>query len=286
MAQRLEWPNAEGRRWEPDTRDNRSATRRAGWRPFAGPTGSTLLSCTGRGSRCSRLPRRPFISLLSTGWQDGQDALGFVVVSGHPVILLSCHPVGKSQQALRDLGSHVDHPTFLLIELLWSRMVLQARPNLSELRSAHPAGQILPERRRPWQMLVERADHCGPQIVARRIDEPLRGLIYPSHKLAVAQFAGLLARMEKLDPESHRVLGRLRKGPKLGQPFDYLASPTAHGSTFSCSATRRAGCHDCNRIARPVSQRRTVGLTARRSNHLKSYESPVSAHLENLVLEL
>jgi hypothetical protein len=39
-------PNDEGQRREPATRGVRIATRRAGWRPFAGPSGSIKLRGT------------------------------------------------------------------------------------------------------------------------------------------------------------------------------------------------------------------------------------------------
>ena len=68
--------NVEGQRREPVTGDVRLATRRAGWRPFAGPPGLTSFRSNRRRVRCSRLPMKPFISLFSTGWQDGQDAFG------------------------------------------------------------------------------------------------------------------------------------------------------------------------------------------------------------------
>jgi hypothetical protein len=78
----------QGQQREPATGDARNATRRAGWRPFAGSTGSTLLISTRRSTRCSSLPMRHVIRLLSTGWQDGQD--GFEVPGG---TWSSCHPV-------------------------------------------------------------------------------------------------------------------------------------------------------------------------------------------------
>jgi hypothetical protein len=68
--------NVKGQRREPATRGIGIATRRAGWRPFDAPSGSTLLSCIRSGSRYSRLPMGHVISLLSTGWQDGLDAFG------------------------------------------------------------------------------------------------------------------------------------------------------------------------------------------------------------------
>jgi hypothetical protein len=80
----------QGQQREPATGDARNATRRAGWRPFAGSTGSTLLMSTGRSTRCSRLPMRHVKSLFSTGWQDGQDGSGprrRTCSSCHPVIL-------------------------------------------------------------------------------------------------------------------------------------------------------------------------------------------------------
>ena len=77
---------------EPATGDLRIATRRAGWRPFDAPDGSTLVRSTRRGSRGSRLPMRPVISQFSTGWQDGRDAFG----CGHGPSS-SCHPVILSE---------------------------------------------------------------------------------------------------------------------------------------------------------------------------------------------
>jgi hypothetical protein len=82
--------NVEGQQREPATGDARNATRRARWCPFDAPTGSTLLISARRSTRCSRLPMRHVIRLLSTGWQDGQDGSGprrRTCSSCHPVIL-------------------------------------------------------------------------------------------------------------------------------------------------------------------------------------------------------
>jgi hypothetical protein len=84
-------------------RGRRIATRRAGWRPFAGPVGSTSLSSTLSRIRYSRLPINPVISLFATGWQDVQDAFG-----SRRGPYLSCHPVILSESTIEspvlDLG--------------------------------------------------------------------------------------------------------------------------------------------------------------------------------------
>ncbi len=69
-------PNVQGQRREPAAERVRNATRRAGWHPFAGPDGSTVFWSNRRRVRSSRLPMIPVMTLLSTGWQDGQDAFG------------------------------------------------------------------------------------------------------------------------------------------------------------------------------------------------------------------
>jgi hypothetical protein len=80
----------QGQRREPAAGRARIATRRAGWLPFAGPTGSTPLSCNRGGSRCSGLPMRCLISFFRQDGRMDRMALGVVVVLVHPVILLSC----------------------------------------------------------------------------------------------------------------------------------------------------------------------------------------------------
>jgi hypothetical protein len=92
-----------GQRREPATGSVRIATRRAGWRPFAGPGGSTSFSSNRRRGGCSRLPMKAVISLFSTGWQDGQDAFG-----SRRGPYSSCHSVILSESTIEspvlDLG--------------------------------------------------------------------------------------------------------------------------------------------------------------------------------------
>jgi hypothetical protein len=73
---------------------------------------------------------RHAISLFSTGWQDGQDGFGVVVVRGRPVILLSCYPV-----ILSDLSRDVPVLGFGMGREWWLFMCLMgSRPNRARRR--------------------------------------------------------------------------------------------------------------------------------------------------------
>ena len=113
-------------------------------------------------------------------------------------------------------------------QLLRAQMIAKNLPQLSELGTAHPPGQIATQYRADGDVFIKGAGHRSDRLIRGRQPAPPGKFIKPADEIPGLLTAGFLTRVLQLNPQGHGIAGRLNDLPAIRQLCQGLSSPGAH----------------------------------------------------------